>query len=120
HGADVAVMPSLWEGLPNALLESLASGLPAVVSHAANIDGLVTEASGIEVPTFRHHALADALGRVIALPDEARRRMGAAGPAHIAAHCEAGRILEEVVGLYEGLLADKGMAVAPAELTRRR
>jgi glycosyltransferase involved in cell wall biosynthesis len=120
HGADVAVMPSLWEGLPNALLESLASGLPAVVSHAANIDGLVTEASGIEVPTFRHHALADALGRLIALPDEARRRMGAAGRAHIAARFDAGRVLADVVELYERLLAEKGMSADPAELTRRR
>ena len=52
HAADALVMPSLWEGLPNAVLEAHASGLPAVVSHAANIDRLVLDGeSGFEVPT---------------------------------------------------------------------
>jgi glycosyltransferase involved in cell wall biosynthesis len=110
HAADVAVLPSLWEGLPNALLEALACGLPAVASHAANIDGLVTEASGLEVPTFDHGALADALGRLAALSDDERRRMGAAGRAHIAARFSADRVLAEVVDLYERLLAAKGLS----------
>jgi glycosyltransferase involved in cell wall biosynthesis len=110
HAADVAVLPSLWEGLPNALLEALACGLPAVASHAANIDGLVTAASGVEVPTLDHGALADALGRLAALSDDERRRMGAAGRAHIAERFSADRVLAEVVDLYERLLAAKGLA----------
>jgi glycosyltransferase involved in cell wall biosynthesis len=32
RAADVFIFPSLWEGLPGALLEALASGLPAVTS----------------------------------------------------------------------------------------
>ena len=34
-------MPSLFEGLANAALEGCAAGLPAVLSHAANVDGIV-------------------------------------------------------------------------------
>ena len=78
QAADVAVLPSLWEGLPNAVLEALACGLPAVVSHAANIDGIVTEGAGFEVPTFAHGALADALVRITALSDDERRAHGRA------------------------------------------
>ena len=78
QAADVAVLPSLWEGLPNAVLEALACGLPAVVSHAANIDGIVTEGAGFEVPTFAHDALAEALARITALSDGERRRDGRA------------------------------------------
>ena len=37
-------MPSLYEGLANAALEGCASGLPAILSHAANVDGIVAEA----------------------------------------------------------------------------
>jgi glycosyltransferase involved in cell wall biosynthesis len=110
HAADALVLPSLYEGLPNAVLESHACGLPAVVSHAANIDGLVLDGqSGFEVPTFDHEALAGALARLFALSDEERRAMGARGRAHIASTFSVDRILEETVRLYDGLLAQKGL-----------
>ena len=109
HAADALVMPSLWEGLPNAVLEAHASGLPAVVSHAANIDGLVLDAeSGFEVPTFGSAALAEALARTIALSPGARREMGRRGRAHVAASFGPDRILAETVRLYDELLAAKG------------
>ena len=110
QAADVAVLPSLWEGLPNAVLEALACGLPAVVSHAANIDGIVTAGAGIEVPTFAHAPLADALARMTALSDEERRRMGAIGRAHIAENFSTARVLSEMVDLYDRLLAESAAA----------
>ncbi len=111
HAADALVLPSLYEGLPNAVLEAHACGLPAIVSHAANIDGLVLDGeSGFEVPTFGHAALADALARMIALSDDERRAMGARGRTHIAAAFSVERVLEETVRLYDALLAAKGLA----------
>jgi glycosyltransferase involved in cell wall biosynthesis len=104
QAADVAVLPSLWEGLPNVVLEALACGLPAVVSHAANIDRLVTDGAGFEVPTFGHAALADALARITTVSDDERRQMGARGRAHVAATFSATRVLGEVIDLYDRLL----------------
>jgi len=119
HAADALVLPSLYEGLPNAVLEAHACGLPAVVSHAANVDGLVLDGeSGIEVPTFDHRALAAALERLIALPDAERRAMGARGRAHVAAAFGPARVLDETVRLYDGLLAAKGLASPAAEAGR--
>jgi glycosyltransferase involved in cell wall biosynthesis len=110
HAADGLVLPSLYEGLPNAVLEAHACGLPAVVSHAANIDRLVLDgASGFEVPTFDAEALAEALARMIALSDDERRAMGARGRAHIAETFSVERVLEETVRLYDELLAAKGL-----------
>lgn len=43
HAADFTVLPSLWEGLPNAVIESFAAGKPVLVSAAANAAGLVDE-----------------------------------------------------------------------------
>ena len=114
HAADALVMPSLYEGLPNAVLEAQAAGLPAVVSHAANIDGIVVDGeSGLEVPTLDHAALAEALARLFATTTAERRAMGARGRAHVAATFSVDRILDETVRLYDGLLAEKGITHDP-------
>lgn len=41
--ADLLVLPSLWEGMPNIVLESMASGLPVVVSRVEGTEELVRD-----------------------------------------------------------------------------
>lgn len=41
--ADVLVLPSLWEGMPNIVLESMASGLPVVVSRVEGTEELIQD-----------------------------------------------------------------------------
>jgi glycosyltransferase involved in cell wall biosynthesis len=111
HAADALLLPSLFEGLPNAVIEAHASGLPAIVSAAANYDGLVLrDESGFEVPTGSVRPLADAIARMVALDDGARRRMGSRGREHIATQFHPDRVLAEMVGLYDELLSAKGVA----------
>ena len=111
QAADALVMPSLYEGLPNAVLEAHACGLPAVVSHAANIDGIVVDGeSGFEAPTFDHDALAEVLARLLGVSADERRAMGARGRAHVAATFGVDRVLAETIRLYDELLAQKGIA----------
>jgi glycosyltransferase involved in cell wall biosynthesis len=110
HAADILILPSLYEGLPNAVLEGLACGLPAVVSHAANIDRLVIHGeSGFEAPTFDHGALANALAALLALSPAERQQMGARGREHIVREFGVDRVLDEMVALYDRLLAEKGL-----------
>jgi glycosyltransferase involved in cell wall biosynthesis len=75
--ADVFVMPSLWEGLPLAVLEAMHAGNPVVASATSGIPEAVTdEREGLLVPPGDVGALAVALRRV--LTDEPfRRRLGA-------------------------------------------
>jgi glycosyltransferase involved in cell wall biosynthesis len=111
HAADALVMPSLYEGMPNAVLEAHACGLPCVVSHAANRDRIVLDGiSGYEVPTFDHPALATAIERICVAGNRERRAMGERGHAHVAHAFHPDPILEETVALYNRLLAEKGCA----------
>jgi glycosyltransferase involved in cell wall biosynthesis len=110
RAADAMVLPSLFEGMPNVVLEAQTSGLPVVVSHAANLDGIVRDSeSGFEVPTCDGKALAQALAKMFATSPEQRLRMGEVGRAHVARTFSPERILQETVNLYETLLAEKGI-----------
>ena len=78
--ADVFVLPSRFEGFPNALLEAMAAGLPAMAADCPTgpREIIRNEHEGLLVRTEDVDALARALSRLIGDPD-LRRRVGAAG-----------------------------------------
>ena len=75
---DIFVLPSLWEGLPNALMEAMGAGLPCVASSVDGVPELITPGrEGLLVPPRDPAALALALSTLI--DDQGlRRRLGAA------------------------------------------
>ena len=75
--ADVFVLPSRFEGFPNALLEAMAAGLPAVAADCANgpREIIRDEQNGLLVGTENVDALARALSRLIG-DAGLRRRLG--------------------------------------------
>ena len=78
--ADAFVLSSLWEGLPNVLIEAHAGALPAVATDVGGCSEVVDDGtSGLLVPAGDAAALAAAMQRIMDLPAEARERMGAAG-----------------------------------------
>lgn len=77
-GANLFVYPSRHEGMPNAVLEAMASGLPVVATHIAGNEELVAHGeTGRLVPSEDIEALRNALGDLLGDAD-ARQRMGAA------------------------------------------
>ncbi len=71
HAADFVVLASLWEGVPNVALESLASGRPVIISEAANVSGLIEQdKTGWIVRTGNIEHLAETLRVVLSLPTE--------------------------------------------------
>ncbi len=64
--ADVAVLSSLSEGSPNALLEAMAAGVPVVATSVGGVPEIVThEESALLVPPGDRHQMAASLARLL-------------------------------------------------------
>jgi glycosyltransferase involved in cell wall biosynthesis len=75
HAFDIFVMSSLYEGLPLALIEAMAAGIPIV---ASNVDSVpeVLGGGGRLVPPRDPAALASAIAETLARPDADRVERG--------------------------------------------
>lgn len=101
--ASLFVLPSLNEGMSNAMLEALASGLPIVATPTGGTAELVTEGvNGMIVPEKSSQALIDAIEQflqnrnlVVEYGAASRRRAEAQGWDKVADHFK--QILEESV-----------------------
>jgi glycosyltransferase involved in cell wall biosynthesis len=76
--ARVFALSSRQEGMPNALLEAMAGGLPAVATQVGGIPFLLREENGLMIPAGDAGSLAQGLLRVLRDSDLAQR-MGKAG-----------------------------------------
>lgn len=76
---DIFCLPSYREGVPNALLEACASGLPVITTDVPGCRDVVKHGvNGLLVPVQNATGLADALETLIINPD-LRQKMGVAG-----------------------------------------
>jgi glycosyltransferase involved in cell wall biosynthesis len=67
HSADVFAFPSRTEGLPNALLEAMAAGLPIVTTDAPGCRDLIQDGvTGLVAPVGDSTAMAAAIRRLLA------------------------------------------------------
>lgn len=101
--ADIALLPSVQEGSPLAMIEALAAGKPLVASAVGGIPEVVREGeTGLLVPPGDAAALADALRRLV---EDAplRARLGSAGPPSVAAF-EPNAVAAAWAAHYEVLL----------------
>jgi len=78
QAASLFVFPSRHEGMPNALLEAMASGLPVIASRISGNEELVVSGeTGLLVPPEDTDALRESL-RALLTDEAARARMGRA------------------------------------------
>lgn len=101
---DVMVSSSRQEGLPIAILEGMASGLPLVATAVGEVATLVQDGrTGILVPPEDVQALADGMVRLLR-DQELRERMGTAARALIQAEFSAERMTADYLRVYEEAL----------------
>jgi glycosyltransferase involved in cell wall biosynthesis len=101
--ADLFVLPSLREGLPLALLEAMAVGLPIVATAVGGVpEALDHGEAGLLVPPSDPTALAEAL-RTLAAGETQRRRLGQAAEARVRAAYGAAAQAEALSTIYRAV-----------------
>jgi glycosyltransferase involved in cell wall biosynthesis len=102
--ADIFVMPSLWEGLPMALLEAMVAGKAIVASATAGIpEAIVNGREGILVPPGDLDALAAGLRTLLTDPVR-RRELAAAALARAHREFTVQVMADRYLAMYERLL----------------
>jgi glycosyltransferase involved in cell wall biosynthesis len=111
--ADVLALPSYAEGLPYALLESMAAGVPALATRVGAIPEVVTAGvNGVLFEPRSAPAIAAAI-RTLTQDRAALARMSEASRATIAARYSIGRLAAQLGALYASLEArSRGRDVA--------
>lgn len=103
--ADAYVMSSSWEGLPLALLEAAAAGLPVVSTAVGGVPEAVPEGGGILVPPGDADALAAAMRAVMGMHAEERAAMGARGREAVRSRFGLGEVLDRWEEVYAAVAA---------------
>jgi len=76
---DVILQPSVWDGMPNAVLEAMACERIVIGSDAGGIPEMIEHGhEGFVVPKSQLHRLGEAVQEVLSLPLEERQRLGRA------------------------------------------
>lgn len=97
---DVFAFPSWSEALPYALLEAMATGLPAVGSTVGGIPEVIDQdVTGLLISPRNPERLAVALAELIRSPD-LRARMGAAGRQRVETAFDERDMVQNTIGLY--------------------
>ncbi|MSR60335.1 MAG: glycosyltransferase, partial [Planctomycetaceae bacterium] len=99
------VLPSLWEGMPNVVLEAMAAGLPVVATQVEGVDELVLpQKTGLIVAPHSAESLADGIETLLEDPQRAAI-MGQAAQDRARTAFSWEKTVAEYDALYSRLLA---------------
>lgn len=105
RASDLFVLPSGQEGLPNAVLEAMSSGLPAIVARIPALEGVIVhQRNGVFVPAGDVPALAKAMLSIAS--DGARsRKLGSYARRYVLRHHTFSGWQDRIVKVYSELTA---------------
>jgi len=117
---DIGVLTSRSEGLPNAVLEYLAAGLPVVATAVGGVPEIIENGvHGLLIPPDNPGALSTAILRLMK-DEQLRERLGKAGRERVETRFNFSRLLASVKRIYEKRLSSSGRRqVMPARSFHR-
>lgn len=99
--ADAFVLSSVFEGLPNVIMEALAAGVPVVSTDVGGVRELVAAGkSGLIIPPSDVGALSEAMRQLAALPAKTRQQWGNYGQTHIQQSYDLARVIDQWETLF--------------------
>ena len=115
--ADVLVLTSDWEGMPNVILEALSSGTPSVATDVGGVRELIVDGSnGYVVPRGDAERLSACVLSMFQSP-EIRDHLGRCGREYVQKHFSIDRMVDETAALYNALLYEKRLPPLPGGAT---
>jgi glycosyltransferase involved in cell wall biosynthesis len=110
--SDLFAFPSLMESSPNGVIEAMAARLPVVATSVGGIPEMIDDGrNGVLVTAGSDRALADALLRLIARPEEAAA-MGDAARRTVETRYSLDRMVSEFEALYVQELTGRSVAAS--------
>ena len=103
RAADAFLLASRGEGMSNALLEAMSSGLACIATEASGVRQLFGDDRGLVVPADDTEAWAAAIGRV-AGDEELRAHLGAQASALVRERYSLEATADSLVAAYEHML----------------
>ena len=98
---DIFVLPSLYEGLPNVVLEAMATGKPVVATYVdGNKEAVIDGKTGILLPPKDSSGFVNALLHLMEHPDLAKK-MGENGRKRVEEHFSLKKQVETFESLFE-------------------
>ncbi len=112
-------MPSRWEGMPNALVEAMACGLPCVATRVSGSEDIIIDGvNGLLVEPEQPDKMALALRRLIE-DSSLAQRMAQEARATIVRDYQIHSVVERCLHVYYRLLS-RGKPVLPLTLEGQR
>lgn len=116
---DIFVMSSITEGLGTSVLDAMACAKPVVGTTAGGIPEVVVDGeTGFLVPPRDHHAMADAIVRLLK-DAELRRRLGTAALTRVRERFSAERMVQDTLRVYERVARQPHRETEEPETARR-
>jgi glycosyltransferase involved in cell wall biosynthesis len=113
YRASIFVLPSRFEGMPNAMLEAMGCGLAVIVSDASPgpLELIRDGETGLVTPVGDSRALAEAMKRL--MQDPALRHRFSAASTRLA----EGLRVDRVASQWEALIRELGVELIPSQTT---
>jgi glycosyltransferase involved in cell wall biosynthesis len=108
YGADVFVLSSIDEGLPNVVLEAMSVGTPVVAADAGGTSEIITEGyDGFVVPIRDSSLLAARIGQLVG-DGVLRKRIGATGRETVAMKFSIPAMVRRIESLFYSSIQETG------------